>query len=72
MSRAIEAVDWKESADELYARYKKEQEDVEKRKRLMALWLVRRGESVSDAPRRPQGWAGARSPAGFLGTGKVV
>jgi transposase len=49
MSGTIEAVDWKESADELYARYKKEQQGVEARKRLMALWLVRRGESVSGA-----------------------
>ena len=44
----IEAIDWNESADELYARYRAER-DVEVRKRLGALWLLRRGESVSSA-----------------------
>ena len=48
MSGVIEAVDWNESADELYARYSAER-DLEARKRLGALWLVRRGESVSSA-----------------------
>lgn len=50
MIRVIEAVEWNESAEQLYDRYKAEQQDVTKRKRLMALWLVRRGEkSVGDA-----------------------
>jgi hypothetical protein len=48
MSGAIEPVAWQESADELHERYRAEQ-DLESRKRLGALWLVRRGESVSDA-----------------------
>jgi len=49
MSRVIEAVEWNESAEQLYERYKAEQQDVAKRKRLMALWLVRCGENVGDA-----------------------
>lgn len=48
MSGVIEAVDWNESAEELYALYKAGR-DVEARKRLGALWLLRRGESVSAA-----------------------
>src|SRR3712207_1305933 len=48
MSGVIEAVNWKESADELYERYRAER-DVEARKRLGALWLVRRGEGVRGA-----------------------
>lgn len=48
MSGVTEAVDWKESAEELHARYEAERE-VEARKRLGALWLLRRGESVGDA-----------------------
>src|SRR3712207_1486029 len=48
MSGVIEAVNWKESADELYERYRAER-DVEARKRLGALWLVRREEGVSGA-----------------------
>jgi transposase len=48
MSGAIEPIDWQESADELHERYKVER-DLEARKRLGALWLVRRGENVSTA-----------------------
>ena len=48
VSGVIEAVNWKESAEELHARYETER-DVEARKRLGALWLVRRGESVGNA-----------------------
>ena len=48
MSGAIEPVDWQHSADELRERYKAER-DLELRKRLGALWLVRQGESVSSA-----------------------
>ncbi len=44
----MEAIDWKESADELHALYKKER-NLEARKRLGALWSVRRGESVTAA-----------------------
>lgn len=48
MSGVIEPVDWHHSADELHERYKAER-DLEAGKRLGALWLVRRGESVSSA-----------------------
>src|SRR5215218_1283135 len=48
MSGVIEAVNWQENADELHALYKAER-NVEARKRLLALWLVRRGQSVGDA-----------------------
>ncbi len=48
MSGAIEPVDWHQSADELHERYRVER-NLEARKRLGALWLVRRGESVSGA-----------------------
>ena len=58
MSGVIEAVDWDESADESYARYRAER-DVEARKRLGALWLVRRGGSVSAAAQA----TGQREPA---------
>jgi hypothetical protein len=52
MSGVIEAIDWNESADESYARYRAER-DVEARERLGALWLSRRGESVTTVPRKP-------------------
>lgn len=48
MSGAIQTVEWRESADELHERCSSER-DVEARKRLGALWLVRRAESVTDA-----------------------
>ena len=48
MSGAIEPVDWHQSADELHERYRAER-NLELRKRLGALWLVRQGESVSSA-----------------------
>ena len=48
MSGAIEPVDRHHSADELHERYRAER-ILEARKRLGALWLVRRGESVSAA-----------------------
>jgi len=48
MGSAIEPVNWHQNADELHERYKLER-DPELRKRLGALGLVRRGESVSDA-----------------------
>jgi len=48
MSGAIEPVDWQQSADELHERYRAER-NLELRKRLGALWLVRRGTSVSAA-----------------------
>lgn len=48
VSGVTEVVDWNESAEELHARYEAER-DVEARKRLGALWLLRRGESVGNA-----------------------
>ena len=48
MSGVIEPLSWQQSADELHERYRAER-DLELRKRLGALWLVRRGESVSAA-----------------------
>jgi len=44
------AVVWQEPAEELERRYRAER-DVEQRKRLGALWLVRRGDRVGDAGR---------------------
>ena len=44
------AVAWAETAEELHARYVAER-DVERRKRLQALWLVRRGERIQDVGR---------------------
>ena len=47
MSRSVQ-VEWAETAEELYARYRR-QRDVAARKRLHALWLVRRGDAVASA-----------------------
>lgn len=47
MSKPIR-VDWSESAEELYARFRQEP-DPRRRQRLQALWLVRGGESVAQA-----------------------
>lgn len=41
-------IDWTESAEELEEQYKPEK-DLERRKRLQAMWLVRRGEDAQDA-----------------------
>lgn len=49
MSKPV-AVAWSETAEELEARYRAER-DVERRKRLGALWRVRAGERVGDAGR---------------------
>jgi transposase len=49
MSRSV-TVAWTETAEELERRYRAER-DVEARKRLGALWLVRRDERVGDAGR---------------------
>jgi transposase len=49
MSKAV-AVGWAETADELERRYRAER-DVERRKRLGALWRVRAGDRVGDAGR---------------------
>jgi transposase len=44
------AVTWRETAAELERRYRAER-DLERRKRLGALWLVRRGDRVGEAGR---------------------
>jgi transposase len=49
MSRSV-VVAWKETAEELERRYRAER-DVERRKRLGALWLVRRKRRVAEAGR---------------------
>jgi transposase len=49
MSRTV-AVAWAETADELEGRYRSER-NVERRKRLGALWRVRAGDRVADAGR---------------------
>ena len=49
MSRSV-AVAWAETAEELEARYRAER-DVERRKRLGALWRVRAGDRVAEAGR---------------------
>ena len=49
MSRAV-TVAWGETAEELERRYRAER-DVERRKRLGALWRVRAGDRVADAGR---------------------
>jgi transposase len=48
MSRRIAPIKWQESAIELGNLYKKER-DIEKRKRLQALWLVRQGKEAQIA-----------------------
>jgi hypothetical protein len=59
MSGPIEPVDWRQSADELHERYRAER-DLEARKRLGALWLVRRGGRARVVPPGAWAWAGAR------------
>jgi transposase len=49
MSKPV-AVTWVETAEDLYERYRVER-DVERRKRLGALWRVRAGDRVADAGR---------------------
>jgi transposase len=50
MSRRITPIKWKESAAELEQQYRQEK-NLEKRKRLQALWLVRQGKDAQDAAR---------------------
>jgi transposase len=57
MSKPV-SVGWNETAEGLEGRYRAER-DVERRKRLQALWLVRRGERVAEAGRLAG--AGART-----------
>ncbi len=51
MARLRQPIEWGESAEELYEWYRGAG-DVEERKRLQALWRVRRGESEVDAARQ--------------------
>jgi transposase len=48
MSRKVDPIEWKESAEELEKNYRGEKQ-VEKRKRLQALWLVRQGKDAKVA-----------------------
>jgi transposase len=50
MSRSIDPIPWQETARELYEQYCRER-DVGQRKRLQALWLVRRGLREQEAAR---------------------
>jgi transposase len=64
MSGVIKAVEWAESTEELYERYKAET-DIRARKRLQALWLVRSGQSVRAAAK--QAGVGERTVVRWLG-----
>jgi transposase len=50
MSRSIAPLPWQETAEELYEQYRQER-DVGQRKRLQALWLMRRGLREEEAAR---------------------
>lgn len=64
MAGVVRRIEWKESAEELYERYRTEGE-VQRRKRLQALWRVRQGESETEAAR--QTGIGRRTLARWLG-----
>ncbi|HET8644684.1 MAG TPA: winged helix-turn-helix domain-containing protein [Vicinamibacteria bacterium] len=64
MAGVVRPVAWGESAQELYEWYRAER-DVGRRKRLHALWLVRRGEHVDAAAR--QVGVGRRTLTRWLG-----
>jgi transposase len=51
MPSSKQAIEWDESAEELYERYRSAG-DVEERKRLQALWCVRQGETEAEAARQ--------------------
>ncbi len=63
MSKPVD-VEWDETAQELYGRYKAER-DVAARKRLQALWLIRSGEGVAEAAK--QAGVGQRTVERWLG-----
>ncbi len=67
MSKPV-AVAWAETAEELEGRYRAER-DVERRKRLGALWRVRAGDRVADAGRAAG--AGGRTVERWLGWYRV-
>lgn len=72
MSGVVQHVDWQESGEALYARYRAAA-DVEQRKRLQALWLVRTGRTEQEAAKdvgvgrrtltRLGGWRGIATAA---------
>lgn len=68
MSGVIGVVDWDETADELYARYRASS-DIRARKRLQTLWLVRSGTSAREAAR--QAGVGERTVVRWLGWYRV-
>ncbi len=63
MSSSTPTIAWGESAQDLYARYCRAR-DVERRKRLQALWRVRRGETLAEAAH--QAGIGRRTLARWL------
>ncbi len=63
MSKPV-AVEWKETAEELYLRYRRER-GVAARRRLQALWLVHTGEGVAEAAK--QAGVGQRTVERWLG-----
>ncbi len=50
MAGVIKAVEWEESAEELYELFR-EQSDVEQRKRIQAMWLLRSGVTETETAR---------------------
>ena len=64
MSGVIKAVEWGETSQELYERYKVET-DIKARKRLQVLWLVRTGQSARAAAK--QAGVGERTVVRWLG-----
>jgi len=64
MAGVIQRIEWQESAEELYERYRTEAE-VQRRKRLHALWLVRQGSRETEAAH--QAGIGRRTLARWLG-----
>ncbi len=63
MSKSV-VVPWRETAEDLRERYVEER-DIERRKRLQALWLVRRGDGPAEAGRLAG--VGARTVERWLG-----
>lgn len=64
MSGVIKVVEWAETGEELYERYKTEA-DIKARKRLQVLWLVRTGQSARAAAK--QAGVGERTVVRWLG-----
>lgn len=64
MSGVIRAVEWSDTSEELYERYRTET-DIRARKRLQVLWLVRSGQSVRESAK--QAGVGERTVVRWLG-----